>query len=89
MKIKSRDFSNKLEIINDSLINKLYSNDKKYHKNIYCNDDYFNKRLFTHENSSEINFIYKNIFIIHQIQIYYYQFIIDQRQIIIREKRIK
>ncbi len=60
MKIKSRDFSNKLEIINDSLINKLYSNDKKYHKNIYCNDEYFNKRLFTHENSSEINFIYKN-----------------------------
>ena len=60
MKIKSRDFSHKLEIMNDSLLNKLYSNEKKYHKNIYCNDDYFNKRLFTHENSSEINFIYKN-----------------------------
>ena len=60
MNIKSRDFSHKLEIMNDSLLNKLYSNEKKYHKNIYCNDDYFNKRLFTHENSSEINFIYKN-----------------------------
>ena len=60
MKIKSRDFVHKLEIINDSILNKLYSNDKKIHKNIYCNEDYFNKRLFTNDNSSEINFIHKN-----------------------------